>query len=57
MARKIFFNESYDIMTSPLYRLHDSLDDIIRQAYYGGRVECGKIGHMKEDKYYYYDFT
>jgi len=56
-SRQIFFKHAYNIERFPLYRLHDSLDTIIRLAYYGGRVECGSIGLMPEGQYYYYDYT
>ena len=54
LSKKNFFKNYYD-NKFPVYKLSDDNDKFIRDSYFGGRVECFKMG--KVDKCYYYDFT
>lgn len=54
LSKKNFFKNYYDI-SKPVYKLSDDNDKFIRDSYFGGRVECFRLGLIK--KCYYYDFT
>lgn len=54
LSKKNYFKNYYDNKKS-VYSLSDNNDKIIRNGYFGGRVECFKLGSIK--KCYYYDFT
>jgi hypothetical protein len=53
---KINFFQNYYNTKYPVYKLSDDNDKFIRDSYFGGRVECFKMGHLL-NKCYYYDFT
>ena len=50
-----FFKNYYNDKKHPVYKLSDKNDKFIRNSYFGGRVECHKMGKIL--KAYYYDFT
>lgn len=50
-----FFKNYYNDKKHPVYKLSDDNDKFIRNSYFGGRVECHKMGKIQ--KAYYYDFT
>ena len=50
-----FFKNYYNGKFKPVYKLSDENDKFVRDSYFGGRVECFKMGEIK--KCYYYDFT
>lgn len=52
---KINFFKNYYNTKYPVYKLSDDNDKFIRDSYFGGRVECFKLGQLL--KCYYYDFT
>jgi hypothetical protein len=54
LSKMNFFKNYYQKMCS-VWKLSDKNDKFIRDSYFGGRVECHKMG--KIDKAYYYDFT
>jgi hypothetical protein len=54
LSKKNFFKNYYD-NSKPIYKLSDDNDKFIRDGYFGGRVECFKMGLI--NKAYYYDFT
>ena len=50
-----FFKNYYNGKFKPVYKLSDENDKFVRDSYFGGRVECFKMGNI--GKCYYYDFT
>lgn len=56
LAKKIYFTHYYKPYKTPIYTLSDTQDEFMRKSYFGGRVECFKLGRFK-GKLYYYDFT
>ena len=54
LSKKNYFKNYYDTRF-PIYKLSDSNDKFIRNSYFGGRVECFKLGNI--NKCFYYDFT
>ena len=54
LSKKNFFKNYYDT-SKPIYKLSSDNDKLIRDSYFGGRVECFKMGII--NKAYYYDFT
>jgi hypothetical protein len=50
-----FFKNYYDNKKFPIYKLCETNDKFVRDSYFGGRVEVGKLGEI--GKNYYYDFT
>jgi hypothetical protein len=57
LSKKFFFMKYYDQFNKPVWTLDDETDKYIRGGYFGGRVEIFNFGEVKDDKYYYYDFT
>ena len=56
LSKKNFFKNYYDMKNYPVYTLKKEHDGFIRKTYFGGRVECFKIGEIV-GKSYYMDFT
>ena len=54
LSKSNFFQNYYNTKY-PVYKLSDDNDKFIRDSYFGGRVECFKMGQLL--KCYYYDFT
>jgi hypothetical protein len=50
-----FFKNYYNSQFKPVYKLSDENDKFVRDSYFGGRVECFKMGEIKKCRYY--DFT
>jgi len=57
LAKKAFFQGSYNQYKFPIYSLPQSMDAYLRKGYFGGRVECFHMGKVPGSKFYYYDFT
>ena len=55
LSKATFFRNYYDQYKIPVFSLSDDHDKFIRDGYFGGRVECFKIGGILNA--YYYDFT
>jgi hypothetical protein len=55
LSKTTFFRNYYDQKKYPVYSLSDDHDAFIRGGYFGGRVECFKMGQIKTA--FYYDFT
>ncbi len=55
LSKCTFFRKYYKEKKYPVYTLSDDHDKFIRDGYFGGRVECFKMGEIKNA--YYYDFT
>ena len=55
LSKSTFFRNYYDQYKIPVFSLSDDHDKFIRDGYFGGRVECFKIGGILNA--YYYDFT
>lgn len=55
LSKKNFFRNYYNQRKNPVYKLTKAMDNLIRNSYFGGRVECFQMG--KVGKCYYYDFT
>ena len=58
MAKQTFFGNYYKFHgkgACPVFTLSAAHDQFVRAGYFGGRVECFKIGKIK--KAFYYDFT
>jgi hypothetical protein len=53
IARKFFMNKFYQPVKRCLYQIPICLDEIMREAYFGGRTECFKLGKTKGEIYYY----
>jgi hypothetical protein len=56
LSRKFFLGTHYNQLNYPLYNLPIEMDNTLRNAYYGGRCECFKIGTIG-GPIYYYDVT
>ena len=56
LSKKVFYKKYYNQNKYPVYKLTKKQDKLIRDGYFGGRVECFHIGKF-EEKVYYYDFT
>lgn len=58
LSRKVFLANYYNEIEYPLLTPPVAIDEILRQAYHGGRVEAFKLGLIKPEKgVYYYDVT
>lgn len=55
LSKTNFFKNYYKPEKYGVYSMNDKNDKFIRDSYFGGRVECHKLG--KIFKAYYYDFT
>ena len=55
LSKSTFYRNYYNSNKTPVYTLSDAHDKFIRDGYFGGRVECFKMG--KIEGAYYYDFT
>ena len=58
LSKQTFFRNYYKFLGNharPVYTLSTAHDEFIRDGYFGGRVECFKMG--KIEGVFYYDFT
>lgn len=57
IARRVFMQKYYDPVNQSIYTIESSINDKLRNYYYGGRNEIfNKLGYQK-GKFYYFDFT
>ena len=57
IARRVFMETYYKPDIQPIYSIESTINDKLRNYYYGGRNEIfNKLGHQ-EGKFYYFDFT
>lgn len=58
LSKADFFTNYYNKFKYPIYTLSDKVDTFIREAYFGGRNECFKIGQdLKGDNIVYVDIN
>lgn len=57
LSKATFFKNYYDPKKYPIYTLSDEYDEYVRKGYYGGRVECFRLGKVPGDSFHYDDFT